>query len=319
MERGDACGARSLWTPPADARATTRIGAFLDWLAETRDLAVRRLRRPLAVVGRRPRRRSGLRAPSGRACAGTTQPSAALGRRGDARRGVVPRRHAQLRRARARGGVDAARRGRDRRAAARPATPAELTWAELADAVARCRAGLVRLGVQRGDRVAAYLPNIPETIVAFLATASLGAVWSSCAPEFGTRSVVDRFAQIEPTVLLAVDGYRYGDEGRRQARRGRGDRGRAADAAPHRARAVPRRRAPTTGAALLAERRSARVRPGAVRPPALRALQLGHDRAARRRSCTATAASPSSTSRRSRCTTTSAPATASSGSPPPAG
>jgi acetoacetyl-CoA synthetase len=78
--------------------------------------------------------------------------------------------------------------------------------------VARCRAGLVRLGVQRGDRVAAFLPNIPETIVAFLATASLGAVWSSCAPEFGTRSVVDRFAQIEPTVLLAVDGYRYGDK-----------------------------------------------------------------------------------------------------------
>ena len=62
----------------------------------------------------------------------------------------------------------------------------------------------------RGDRVAAYLPNIPETVVAFLATASLGAVWSSCAPEFGTRSVVDRLRQIEPTVLLAVDGYRYG-------------------------------------------------------------------------------------------------------------
>ena len=90
--------------------------------------------------------------------------------------------------------------------------PAELTWAELADAVARCRAGLRRLGVGRGDRVAAYLPNIPETLVAFLATASLGAVWSSCAPEFGVRSVVDRFAQIEPTVLLAVDGYRYGEK-----------------------------------------------------------------------------------------------------------
>ena len=67
-----------------------------------------------------------------------------------------------------------------------------------------------RLGVGRGDRVAAYLPNIPETLVAFLATASLGAVWASCAPEFGTRSVLDRFSQIDPTVLLAVDGYRYG-------------------------------------------------------------------------------------------------------------
>ena len=65
-------------------------------------------------------------------------------------------------------------------------------------------------GVGRGDRVAAYLPNVPETVAAFLACASLGAVWSSAAPEFGVRSVVDRFAQIEPKVLLAVDGYRYG-------------------------------------------------------------------------------------------------------------
>ena len=87
----------------------------------------------------------------------------------------------------------------------------ELSCTELRDQVARCRAGLVRLGVGQGDRVAAYLPNIPETVVAFLATASLGAIWSSCAPEFGTRSVVDRLRQIEPAVLLAVDGYRYGD------------------------------------------------------------------------------------------------------------
>ena len=62
----------------------------------------------------------------------------------------------------------------------------------------------------RGDRVVAYMPNIPETIAAFLAVASLGAVWSSCSPDFGARSVVDRFAQIEPKVLIAVDGYRYG-------------------------------------------------------------------------------------------------------------
>src|SRR3712207_9526704 len=64
-------------------------------------------------------------------------------------------------------------------------------------------------GVERGDRVAAYMPNIPEAVAAFLATASIGAVWSSCSPDFGARSVVDRFAQIEPKVLLAVDGYRY--------------------------------------------------------------------------------------------------------------
>ena len=86
----------------------------------------------------------------------------------------------------------------------------EWTWDDLRRETARIRAGLVNLGVGRGDRVAAYMPNIPETIAAFLATASLGAVWSSCSPDFGARTVVDRFAQIEPAVLLAVDGYRYG-------------------------------------------------------------------------------------------------------------
>jgi acetoacetyl-CoA synthetase len=84
------------------------------------------------------------------------------------------------------------------------------TWGELREQTARIAAGLRRLGVGPGDRVAAYLPNVPETIAAFLASASIGAVWSSAAPEFGARSVIDRFAQIEPKVLLAVDGYRYG-------------------------------------------------------------------------------------------------------------
>ncbi|WP_226874641.1 acetoacetate--CoA ligase [Microbispora sitophila] len=88
--------------------------------------------------------------------------------------------------------------------------PMELTFAQLRDQVARARAGLRRLGVRRGDRVAAYLPNIPETLVAFLATASLGATWASCAPEFGVRSVIDRLSQIEPTVLLVVPGYVFG-------------------------------------------------------------------------------------------------------------
>ena len=73
------------------------------------------------------------------------------------------------------------------------------------------RVGLAReTGVQPGDRVVAYLPNILEAIVAFHACASLGATWSSCSPDFGVRSVVDRFAQIEPRVLFTVDGYRYG-------------------------------------------------------------------------------------------------------------
>ena len=87
-----------------------------------------------------------------------------------------------------------------------------ITAAELRDQVARARAGLVRFGVEPGDRVAAYAPNIPETLVLMLATASLGAVFSSCAPEFGVQSVIDRWQQIEPTLLLAVDGYRYGDK-----------------------------------------------------------------------------------------------------------
>src|SRR5215218_6964375 len=85
-----------------------------------------------------------------------------------------------------------------------------VSYAELAGQVAAAAAGLRRLGVAKGDRVVAYLPNAPETVVAMLATASIGAIWSSCAPEFGVSSVVDRFAQIEPKVLVAVDGYRYG-------------------------------------------------------------------------------------------------------------
>jgi acetoacetyl-CoA synthetase len=86
----------------------------------------------------------------------------------------------------------------------------ELTWGELRRQVAAAAAGLRALGVERGDRVVAYMPNIPEAIVAFLASTSIGAVWSSCSPDFGPASVIDRFAQIEPKVLFAVDGYRYG-------------------------------------------------------------------------------------------------------------
>ncbi len=87
---------------------------------------------------------------------------------------------------------------------------AETTWSELRELTARIAAGLRAQGVERGDRVVAYLPNVPEAIAAMLACASIGAVWSSCSPDFGARSVVDRFAQIEPKVLLAVDGYTYG-------------------------------------------------------------------------------------------------------------
>ena len=83
-------------------------------------------------------------------------------------------------------------------------------WGRLRRETAGIRAGLERFGVGRGDRVAAVMPNTPETVAAFLATASLGAVWSCCSPDFGPRTIVDRFAQIEPKVLLAVDGYGYG-------------------------------------------------------------------------------------------------------------
>jgi acetoacetyl-CoA synthetase len=90
--------------------------------------------------------------------------------------------------------------------------PVTLTARELREEVRRVAAGLRGLGVGPGDRVAAYAPNIPETYVLMLATASLGAIFSSCAPEFGSRSVIDRWSQIEPKVLVAVDGYRYGDK-----------------------------------------------------------------------------------------------------------
>jgi acetoacetyl-CoA synthetase len=86
----------------------------------------------------------------------------------------------------------------------------EVSWADLSRKVAAFAATLRAHGVQRGDRVAAFLPNTPDAIVAFLATASLGAIWSLCSPDMGVPSVVDRFRQIAPKVLIAVDGYRFG-------------------------------------------------------------------------------------------------------------
>jgi acetoacetyl-CoA synthetase len=84
-----------------------------------------------------------------------------------------------------------------------------LTYAQLEAEVARVAAGLRALGVAKGDRVVALLPNVTETVVALLATASIGAIWSSCSPDFGARSVVDRFAQIDPKVFIATTGYEY--------------------------------------------------------------------------------------------------------------
>lgn len=88
--------------------------------------------------------------------------------------------------------------------------PSPVTWAELRSQVGSLAAELRTLGVRPGDRVSGYLPNIPQAVVALLATAAVGGVWTSCAPDFGARSVLDRFQQVEPVVLFTVDGYRYG-------------------------------------------------------------------------------------------------------------
>lgn len=85
----------------------------------------------------------------------------------------------------------------------------EISWDELYRKVATVAAALRGMGIQSGDRVVSYMPTIPESTIAFLACASIGAIWSSCSPDFGTRSVIDRFQQIEPKILFAVDGYKY--------------------------------------------------------------------------------------------------------------
>jgi acetoacetyl-CoA synthetase len=203
-----------LWSPPADVLEHSRIGRFLEWLATECGLSFASYGElwqwsvdDLDAFWTAFTDWAGVRwhhRPSG-------YPRTALGRRGMPGAEWFPSatlnyaEHAL---------AAAADRPHDVAVVARSQTRDEvqLTWAELDDAVARCRRGLLQLGVQRGDRVAAYLPNITETVVAFLATASIGAVWSSCAPEFGVRSVVDRFAQIEPVVLLAIDGYRHGEK-----------------------------------------------------------------------------------------------------------
>ena len=163
-------------------------------------------------------------------------------------------------------------------------TEREVTHAELRDLVARARAGLAAAGVGRGDRVVALVPNSVETLVAFLATASLGAVWSSCSPDFGTRAVLDRFAQIEPTVFVAVDGYRYNGK-RFDVRETVGALQkalptlRATVLVPHLDPEADARRHGAVGDAHR-HRRAAGVHARPVRPPAVGALLLRDDRAA---------------------------------------
>src|SRR5699024_10386349 len=88
----------------------------------------------------------------------------------------------------------------------------EVSWKELEEKTAMVANYLRDAGVKKGDRVVAYMPNIPETVIAFLACASIGAIWSVCSPDFGIESVLERFKQIEPTFLFAVDGYTYNGE-----------------------------------------------------------------------------------------------------------
>jgi acetoacetyl-CoA synthetase len=199
---------RVLWSPPADARDRTRVGAYLRWLESERGMRFDRyddLLRwsvdDLAGFWRSVWDHFDVRS--------STDPGPPLAERRmpgarwfpDAR--VSWAEHCLRLSGRADDDVVVVARSQTR-------DRVTLTASELRTQVAAAREGLRRLGVGRGDRVAAYLPNVPEAVVGLLATASLGAVWSSCAPEFGTRSVVDRFGQIEPKVLLTIDGYRYG-------------------------------------------------------------------------------------------------------------
>ena len=197
-----------LWSPPPDIRATSRVGHYLDWLERERNLRVETYdqlwawsTRDLGAFWQSVWDHLGVRS--------TTPVEAALSHPGMPGARWFPgaslnwAEHALLLRRRDALDVVVVARSETR-------SRRSLTVAELRDQVARTRAGLQRLGVERGDRVAGYLPNVPEALVALLATASLGAIWTSCAPEFGVRSVVDRFSQVEPAVLLTVDGYRYG-------------------------------------------------------------------------------------------------------------
>jgi len=193
-----------LWTPPAGARTESRLGHYMSWLAlrEGREFAdyqelwswsVRELPRFWESIAAYFEVRFHSPASS------TLAPRSMPGARFFPGATLNYAEHALVRR-----GPEVALIYRNEAAA-----PSTLSWDALHDAVARARAGLERLGVTRGDRVAALLPNCPEAVVGFLATVSLGATWSSCSPEFGADSVLDRFGQIAPKVLFAVDGYHY--------------------------------------------------------------------------------------------------------------
>ena len=171
--------------------------------------------------------------------------------------------------------------------------------------------------------MAGYLPNVPEAVIAFLGAASIGAVWSSCAPDFGTRAVLDRFAQIEPTVLVAVDGYRF--NGKDYDRRDVVAELRAALPTVRTTVAVPRLfpdEVPDGALAwadAVADEQEPAFEPLPVRPPAVDRLLLGHDRAAEGDRARARRRRPRAAQAAGACTWTSAPATGCSGTPRPPG
>jgi acetoacetyl-CoA synthetase len=197
-----------LWAPSEELTATSRIGAYMRWLEQDRGLAFTSYDQlwdwsvgeledfwaSIADYFRVPFRRRWTRVLDRRGMPGAhwfedaelNYTEVVFGQRRDTQPALLSRSETRGLRA--------------------------VTWAELEHQVAALAAALRRLGVRKGDRVAAYLPNIPHAVIAFLATASLGAIWSSCAPEFGARSVLDRFSQIEPKVLFAIDGYTYGGQ-----------------------------------------------------------------------------------------------------------
>ena len=197
-----------LWTPPADVRETTEVGRYLAWLERERGLVFRDYQElwrwsvdDLAGFWSSIWEFFEVKA--------SAPYSAVLA--SDAMPGAVWFPGARLNFAEHLVGADEDAEQVAVVSRSQTREPVELTFAELRDQVARARAGLERLGVGPGDRVVAYLPNIPETLVAFAAAASLGAVWASCAPELGPRSVVDRLVQLEPSVLLTVGGYGFRD------------------------------------------------------------------------------------------------------------
>lgn len=199
-------GGELLRTPTEADRRDSAAGRFLDWLAEERDLPVtdwEELRdwsvRDLPGFWQAIWDYYGVRSstPTGPVLTDPVMPGAEWfpGARINYAEHIF-------------GFDDDDRRAFTSRSEVRP--PQDTSMAELREQVRLARAALVELGVGQGDVVAAYLPNIPETVAAFLAAASLGAIWASCAPELGASSVVDRLGQIEPTVLFVVTGYRYG-------------------------------------------------------------------------------------------------------------